>query len=246
MKDSISNGNIFIADDERTGITLPVLKRAILENLFYVVGKWPDAATDKDHFMALAYTVRDRILARWLTTKEDYIKFDVRSVYYLSAEFLMGPHLANNMLNLGLQDQIREAIHELDQDLDVLIQQCSLLVGNGGLPRIELALDAFDVGFRMLEVCPVIALGYSRQIVGELLRPMSDFDRARQRERGARCAERLGSAVGCPTRCGECPRGPGDVRYESPDRQAARDPLRAAESDALYSRARLRVEHAGQ
>jgi starch phosphorylase len=70
MKDPISNGNIFI-DDDRTGTTVPVLKRALLENLFYVVGKWPDAATDKDHFMALAYTVRDRILARWLTTKED-------------------------------------------------------------------------------------------------------------------------------------------------------------------------------
>src|SRR5580704_918551 len=106
-----------ITDDDRTSTAVPALKRAIIENLFYVVGKWPDAATDKDHFMALAYTVRDRILARWLTTREDYIKGDVRSVYYLSAEFLMGPYLANNMLNLGIQDAVRQATEELDLDL---------------------------------------------------------------------------------------------------------------------------------
>src|SRR5271170_259243 len=98
-----------IIDDDRTSTTVPALKQAILDNLFYVVGKWPDAATDKDHFMALAYTVRDRILARWLTTKEDYIKYDVRTIYYLSAEFLMGPHLANNILNLGLQENVQQA-----------------------------------------------------------------------------------------------------------------------------------------
>ena len=126
-----------IADDDRTSNTIPALKRAIIENLFYVVGKWSDAATDMDHFMALAYTVRDRILARWLTTKEDYIKYDVRSVYYLSAEFLMGPHLANNILNLGLQDSIRQATSELDLDLDLLLRQESEPgLGNGGLGRL--------------------------------------------------------------------------------------------------------------
>ena len=58
--------------------------------------------------MALAYTVRDRILARWLTTKEDYAQHNVRAVHYLSAEFLMGPYLASNLLNLGLQDNMRQ------------------------------------------------------------------------------------------------------------------------------------------
>jgi glycogen phosphorylase len=71
--------------------------------------------------MALAYTVRDRILARWLTTKEDYAKHNVRTVYYLSAEFLMGPHLANNLLNLGIEEVIRQATGELDLDLSRLI-----------------------------------------------------------------------------------------------------------------------------
>jgi glycogen phosphorylase len=132
-----SNGNSLIIDDDRTGTSVATLKRAILENLFYVVGKWPEAATDIDHFLAIAYTVRDRILARWLNTKEDYIKHDVRSVYYLSAEFLMGPHLANNILNLGLQDNIRQAATELDLDLDyVITKESEPGLGNGGLGRL--------------------------------------------------------------------------------------------------------------
>ncbi len=137
MHEQTYSQQTLVTNDDRTTSTVPALKRAIIENLFYVIGKWPDAATDMDHFMALAYTVRDRILARWLTTKEDYIKYDVRTVYYLSAEFLMGPHLANNILNLGLQDAIRQATRELDLDLDLLIQQESEPgLGNGGLGRL--------------------------------------------------------------------------------------------------------------
>ena len=87
--------------------------------------------------MALAYTVRDRILAKWLLTKEDYEKHAVRTVYYLSAEFLMGPYLANNLLNLGIQDAVRQATSELDLDLDHIIKQESEPgLGNGGLGRL--------------------------------------------------------------------------------------------------------------
>jgi glycogen phosphorylase len=126
-----------IIDDDRTSTSVPALKQAILDNLFYVVGKRREVATDMDYFMALAYTVRDRILARWLVTKEDYAKQDVRTVYYLSAEFLMGPHLANNLLNLGLQDAIRQATTELDLDLDHLITlEREPGLGNGGLGRL--------------------------------------------------------------------------------------------------------------
>ena len=124
-------------DDERTSHTVPALKQGILDNLFYVVGKPSLVATDMDHFMALAYTARDRILARWLTTKGDYLKHTVRTVYYLSAEFLMGPYLANNLLNLGLQDAMRQATTELNLDLDHLIaQESEPGLGNGGLGRL--------------------------------------------------------------------------------------------------------------
>jgi starch phosphorylase len=137
MQEQTSKQQDLIIEDDRTSSTVPALKRAILDNLFYVVGKRREVATDMDYFMALAYTVRDRILARWLLTKEDYAKQDVRTVYYLSAEFLMGPHLANNLLNLGLQDAIRQATVELDLDLDHLITlEREPGLGNGGLGRL--------------------------------------------------------------------------------------------------------------
>ena len=74
MQEKPSTPQNQIIDDERTSLTVPALKQGILDNLFYVVEKRPRSATDMDHFMALAYTVRDRILARWLTTKRGLIK----------------------------------------------------------------------------------------------------------------------------------------------------------------------------
>jgi starch phosphorylase len=137
MLKQISKEHDLIVDDERTSNTVAALKQGILDNLFYVVGKRVEVATDMDHFMALAYTVRDRILARWRTTKEDYAKHNVRTVYYLSAEFLMGPYLANNILNLGIEDVIRQAAAELDLDLSHLIgKESEPGLGNGGLGRL--------------------------------------------------------------------------------------------------------------
>ena len=124
-------------DDDRTGIKVETLKQAILENLRYVMGKDPEFATDMDYFMAVAYTVRDRILARWLETRRSYAEHDVRLVCYLSAEFLMGPHLANNLLNLGVEDPIRQATKELGLDLDrIIAEESEPGLGNGGLGRL--------------------------------------------------------------------------------------------------------------
>ena len=124
-------------EDDRTGVKVETLKQAILENLRYVVGKDPDFATEMDYFMAIAYTVRDRILARWLATRKNYSEHSVRVVSYLSAEFLMGPHLANNLLNLNIEDPIRQATRELGLDLDRIIEEESEPgLGNGGLGRL--------------------------------------------------------------------------------------------------------------
>ncbi len=124
-------------DDDRTGIKVETLKRAILENLRYVVGEDTEAATEMDYFLAVAYTVRDRILARWLATRRGYVQHDVRVVCYLSAEFLMGPHLANNLLNLGIEDPMRQATKEMGLDLDRIISEESEPgLGNGGLGRL--------------------------------------------------------------------------------------------------------------
>ena len=124
-------------EDDRTATSVEALKRAILDNLFYVVGTTQHAASDEDFFTAVAYTVRDRILARWLATRERYRNEDARIVCYLSAEFLMGPHLSNNLLNLHLEAPVRQAIAELGRDLDhIASHEPEPGLGNGGLGRL--------------------------------------------------------------------------------------------------------------
>jgi glycogen phosphorylase len=102
-----------------------------------VVGKDSESATEMDYFMAVAYTVRDRILARWLATRKNYSEHDVRVVCYLSAEFLMGPHLANNLLNLKVEAPMRQATKEFGLDLDrIIAEESEPGLGNGGLGRL--------------------------------------------------------------------------------------------------------------
>ncbi|NEZ62169.1 glycogen/starch/alpha-glucan phosphorylase [Leptolyngbyaceae cyanobacterium CCMR0082] len=124
-------------EDDRTGLSIETLRRALADNLFYVQGKYPGTATKNDYYMALAYTVRDRLLQRWLATREAYDKQDVRIVCYLSAEFLLGPHLGNNLVNLDIYEPIQRALTESGLDLDELIaQEEEPGLGNGGLGRL--------------------------------------------------------------------------------------------------------------
>ena len=129
-------GKITIEDD-RTGLEVPTLRRAIEDNLFYVQGKFPAIATTTDIYMAVAYTVRDRLLRRWLNSIESYMKKDVKVVCYLSAEFLIGPQLANNMVNLGIYDRVKQAVEHSGLDLDeILEEEEEPGLGNGGLGRL--------------------------------------------------------------------------------------------------------------
>ncbi len=147
-----------VIEDDRTAISVEALRRAILDNLFYLVGTTQQNATDQEFFTAVAYTVRDRILARWFKTLDCYKKHDVRVVCYLSAEFLMGPHLANNLLNLQIEAPVRQAVAELGRDFDQIIEQeREPGLGNGGLGRLAacyldsmatLAIPAIGYGIR--------------------------------------------------------------------------------------------------
>src|SRR5882724_6738932 len=103
--------------------TKEAFKRAFLDKLFFVQGKFPALATRSDYYMALAYTVRDRIMQRWVSTATTYTQEGSRTVSYLSAEFLMGPHLGNNLLNLGIYAEVEDAIAELGLNLDDLLAQ---------------------------------------------------------------------------------------------------------------------------
>jgi starch phosphorylase len=124
-------------ETSRTGLSKKALKRAFLDNLFYNQGKFPGLATKHDYYMALAYTVRDRLLQRWISTAQAYTADQSRTVAYFSAEFLLGPHLGNNLLNLGIHDEAREALRELGLSFEeILGQEEEPGLGNGGLGRL--------------------------------------------------------------------------------------------------------------
>ncbi len=94
----------------RTGLGPETLARALKDNLYYAQGRLPEVATPHDWYAALAYTVRDRLLQRWIKTVQCLMKQDIRVVSYLSAEFLMGPHLGNALVNLGIAEEARQAV----------------------------------------------------------------------------------------------------------------------------------------
>jgi starch phosphorylase len=122
---------------QRTALSAEALAQSFLDNLFFVQGRSVERATVNDLYMALAHTVRDRILERWISTIRNYQAQDVRVVCYLSAEFLTGPHLSNNLINLGIYDETEQAMRQLGIDLNVLIEQEEEPgLGNGGLGRL--------------------------------------------------------------------------------------------------------------
>ena len=122
---------------ELVGIPKESIKRAFLDNLLYVQGKFPALATMHDYYMALAHTVRDRMLEHWISTAETYTRLGSRTVAYFSAEFLLGPHLGNNLVNLGIYDEVRLAMRELGLSFEELLgQEAEPGLGNGGLGRL--------------------------------------------------------------------------------------------------------------
>src|SRR5262245_4115148 len=119
------------------GTEVEAWKRVFQGNLFSVLGRFPETATTNDKYLALAYSVRDRLLERWARTSETYYRNKVRTVAYLSAEFLLGPHLGNNLVNLGSFDTARQAMTELGFDFERLLEQEEEPgLGNGGLGRL--------------------------------------------------------------------------------------------------------------
>ena len=122
---------------QRTALGAEALAQSFLDNLLFVQGRSRERATVNDLYMALAHTVRDRLVERWISTVSNYQAQDVRVVCYLSAEFLTGPHLANNLINLGIFDEAEQAMRKLGIDLNVLIEQEEEPgLGNGGLGRL--------------------------------------------------------------------------------------------------------------
>jgi len=144
------------AGEMRTGLAVRDLKQSFLDTLFCTLGRVPSSATPHDLYTALALAIRDRVLKLGVQTLETYHKRDVRMVAYLSAEYLPGPHLANNLVNLGIWEQACKAVAELGCDLEFLRQQEEEPgLGNGGLGRLA---SCFMDSLASLEI-PAVGYG---------------------------------------------------------------------------------------
>lgn len=124
-------------EDDRTGLSVETLKRAVMDHLLYGQGKFTRMATLNDWYTAVAKAVRDRIVHRWIATMETVFRRDTKMVCYLSAEFLTGPHLHNNLVNLDIYETIRPAAEQGGYHLEDLIDhEEEPGLGNGGLGRL--------------------------------------------------------------------------------------------------------------
>ena len=146
----------------RTGKDETNIARAFLDNLQYRQGVTLENAGRNNLYLALSYTVRDRIFASWFKELQGFVdsKSDknFKIISYLSAEFLPGPHLANNLVCLRIMDETREAMKQFNIDLDDLLdQEEEPGLGNGGLGRLAscyldslatLGINAFGYGIR--------------------------------------------------------------------------------------------------
>ncbi|MEC9028208.1 MAG: glycogen/starch/alpha-glucan family phosphorylase, partial [Cyanobacteriota bacterium] len=127
------------ADPERAGLDADAVFDGMTEHLFFTLGKLAPTASNHDLYMALSYAVRDRLMTRYLASLEAIRARPHKTVAYLSAEFLIGPQLNSNLLNLGISKDIAEQalrrfrIESLDQILEVEEEPG---LGNGGLGRL--------------------------------------------------------------------------------------------------------------
>lgn len=140
------------------GMDTDAIRRSFLGNLEYNMAKDRYTFTLNDQFMSLAFGVRERLIERWILTQQKYHHDNVKRVYYLSMEFLMGRLLADNAMNLGLDDQCRAAMKDLGLDFEAMEdQEPDAGLGNGGLGRLaacfldsmaSLELPAIGYGIR--------------------------------------------------------------------------------------------------
>jgi len=125
-------------DAQRTGLTANDLFEGVTEHLLFSQGASTTAPSDHDLYMALSYAVRDRLMARHLAYKDLQRQHPAKSVAYLSAEFLIGPQLGNNLLMLGIRAEAQEAMARFGvSNLDrILAVEEEPGLGNGGLGRL--------------------------------------------------------------------------------------------------------------
>ncbi|OQW93964.1 MAG: glycogen phosphorylase [Beggiatoa sp. IS2] len=119
------------------GSTAVAIRQGIENHLNYTVGKDATIATDRDWFNVVAHTLRDRLVERWRKTMSNYYQQDVKRIYYLSLEFLIGRSLKNSMLSMGIYEECLQALAELGlPEQRILELEPDPALGNGGLGRL--------------------------------------------------------------------------------------------------------------
>uniref|UniRef100_A0A1W7RAF7 Alpha-1,4 glucan phosphorylase n=1 Tax=Hadrurus spadix TaxID=141984 RepID=A0A1W7RAF7_9SCOR len=134
------------------------IKKTFNRHVHYTLVKDRNVATKRDYYFALAHTVKDHLVSRWIRTQQHYYEKDPKRVYYLSLEYYMGRTLTNTMVNLGIQNACDEALYQLGLDIEDLedVEEDAGL-GNGGLGRLAacfldsmatLGMAAYGYGIR--------------------------------------------------------------------------------------------------
>lgn len=134
------------------------IKKGFNRHLHYTLVKDRNVATVRDYYFALAHTVKDHLVSRWIRTQQHYYEKDPKRVYYLSLEYYMGRSLQNTMINLGIQTSCDEAMYQIGLDIEELedLEEDAGL-GNGGLGRLAacfldsmatLSMPAYGYGLR--------------------------------------------------------------------------------------------------
>lgn len=131
-----------------TSTDVASLKRSFARHLESTLVKDAYSATQLDLYKSLAYTVRDRLVKRWIATQQAYYNQDAKRVYYLSMEYLLGRVLSNNMINLNMLDECHRAMREFGFELEKLCEmEWDAGLGNGGLGRLAACfLDSMATG----------------------------------------------------------------------------------------------------
>lgn len=136
MSPSTSDTQIFecgsLEPDNRAGI-----QQAILDHVLSSLGRDPERAGNEDMYRAIALTMRDILVKKWISTQKNYYARHQKRVYYLSLEFLVGRSLGNSLINLGFFDAVAGVLKDMGYDLEaVREQEEDAALGNGGLGRL--------------------------------------------------------------------------------------------------------------
>jgi starch phosphorylase len=137
MTDVVQNPETVPHERSRTGLSADALRRGIVDHLRYSIGRPAAALRPEHYYRALALAVRDRMQDNRVASTQTSLDLGRKVTCYLSAEFLMGPQLGSNLLNLGIEEAARAALDGLGQDLEgVLACEEEPGLGNGGLGRL--------------------------------------------------------------------------------------------------------------